>query len=136
MSDTYKKANQGQFDDSGKGMKTKKNKSLGIEDSSSGQDESYDPDKDYEAKSDADTLHKASEIKNDPDRHEKAAYHLGKRADAAKDAHKEARKQLEKKTKGRLKKTFGGGKGGGAGGFQNEADKERGETESIVHENE
>lgn len=128
MSDTYKKADQRGF---GKGGKVKKaaDKSFGVEDSASGQDGgTYDPDKDYEAKNDADTLHKAHEIMGDKDRHQKAAYHLEKRADAAKSAHQSSQKKLHQKVRKGLKKAFGGDT------FQAEKDKEVSEAEKTVNE--
>jgi hypothetical protein len=88
----------------------------------------------YQSQSDADTLTKAQEIQNDPDRHAKASKHLEKNAGTAQDAHKNARKQLEKKTKGRMKKAFGGDKDKGT--FQGESQKEDAQAESIVHEDE
>ena len=131
MSHAYKGADPKGFNDEGKGMKKDEDKSLGVEHTDSGEDGGYDPEKDYEAKSDADTLHRAHEIKNDPDRHQKAAYHLEKRAGAAKDAHKDTQKSLHKQVKKGLKKAF---PSGGAQNFGAEKEKETAEAENIVNE--
>lgn len=76
---------------------------------------------DYQAREDARTLTRASEIQNDTKRHKKAVKHLGTQAQAASDAHSNARSQLEQKTKGRLKKVFAP-KGPT---FQSESEKEQ-----------
>lgn len=132
MSDTYKKADQRAFDDSGKGMKSKANKSFGIEHGPMGNDEEggYDPEQDHEAKADADTLHRAHEIKADKDRHEKASYHLEKRMHAAKAAHKDSQKALHGRVKKGLKAAFPEEKGT----FEAEKEKETSEAENIVNE--
>lgn len=133
MSDTYEGADQRGFDNKGKGMKSKKNKSFGIEHGPMGQEggEEYDPEQDHEAKSDADTLHRAHEIKNDPDRHAKAAYHLEKKAKAAQSAHKDSQKSLHSRVKKGLKKAFPSDQ---AGTFGAEKEKETAEAENIVNE--
>ena len=95
-----------------------------------------DPDdsmNDYQSRDDAQTLTKAQEIQNDPDRHAKASKHLEKNAGNAADAHKAARKQLEKHVKGKMKKAFGDKQGGT---FESEKDKEMAEEQATVHENE
>lgn len=61
---------------------------------------------DYEAKSDADTLHRAAEIQGDPKRHKKAHMHLTDKAAAAKAAHKQSAKHLHKKVKKGLEAAF------------------------------
>lgn len=136
MSDTYDVADQGQFNNTGKGMKSKKNKSFGIEHGPMGQDggnkepeHSYDPEQDHEAKADADTLHRAQEIKGDDERHQKATYHLAKREKAAKDAHKDSRKHLEKRVKKGLKSAFPQGQT-----FGQEAEKEQAGTKEVEGE--
>lgn len=93
-----------------------------------------DQEQQWQTESDADTLQKHQEITSDPDRHQRAADHLGKTAKTAGDAHKTARKQLEKKTKGRMKKAFGGGKDKGGGTVGGEQDREQGDMQRIVNE--
>lgn len=136
MSDTYKGAHPLQFNDKGKGMKKPSNKSFGVEHGAFGQEggksepeHDYNPDDDHQAKSDADTLHNAEMIKGDTDRHQKAAYHLAKRHEAAKSAHKQAQKQMHQKVRKGLNKAFGGGET-----FGSEQAKEQGEAEKIVRE--
>lgn len=94
-----------------------------------------DQEQQWQTESDADTLQKHQEITSDPDRHQRAADHLGKKAQSAGDAHKAARKHLEKKTRGRMKKAFGGkGDKGGGGTVQGESDREQGDMQKIVNE--
>lgn len=92
-------------------------------------DGNYDPERDYGAKSDADALTRAEEIRQDPDRHQKAMHHLNKRAEAAKNAQKASRKHLEKHVKKGLHKAFGGE----GGGFQAEKEREEAGAEKIVN---
>lgn len=129
MSHAYKGADPHGFDDEGKGMKKSENKSFGIEHGPMGEDD-YDPEQDHEAKADADTLHRAHEIKSDGDRHKKAAYHLEKRMHAAKAAHKDAQKALHGRVKKGLKAAFPDGKDT----FGAEKEKETAEAENIVNE--
>jgi hypothetical protein len=90
---------------------------------------------DYKSQDDANTLQKAAEIQQDPDRHSKAAKHLEKRASAAGQAHKQAQKQLHGKVKKGLKKAFGGGGAGNQPGtFGAAKEQEEAQTEKIVNE--
>jgi hypothetical protein len=61
----------------------------------------------YKAKSDADTLHQAEQIRQDPARHKAATLHLGKMRNSITNAHANARRSLLKKTGARLKSAFG-----------------------------
>lgn len=92
-------------------------------------DPDQDMDNDYEGKRDASTLTDAAAIQNDPKRHQRAAKHLEKNADAAQDAHKTARRQLMKKTKKRMQKTFGQND---KGNFQSTKDAETAEASKVV----
>lgn len=84
---------------------------------------------DFQTQMDADTLSRHAEITDDPERHQAAVDHLGKKAKTAQTDHATARKAFEKKTKGRLKKVFGGAKGED---FAQEKDKDTAEDEAIV----
>jgi hypothetical protein len=86
---------------------------------------------DFQTQMDADTLSRHAEITSDPERHQAAVDHLGKKAKTATTDHKTARKAFEKKTKGRLRKTFGGGNKGET--FEQEKDKDTAQDEAIVN---
>lgn len=82
---------------------------------------------DYAAQADADTLTRAQEIQNDPDRHGKATEQLATRAKSTADAHKAARRKLHGKVKSGLKKAFGDNPA------EQEGAREKKQMEDTVH---
>ena len=83
----------------------------------------YDPE-DHQARSDAETLRSAQEIRSDTPRHKKALMHLQAHAQMSRMATANEHRSFARKTGARMKKAFGGGAMGGTSPFQEELDKE------------
>jgi hypothetical protein len=83
----------------------------------------YDPD-DHQAKSDADTLRSAQEIRSDPKRHQKALTHLQAHAKMSRMATANESRSFSRKTGARMKQAFGKGQGAATSPFQATLDQE------------